>query len=115
MWTRRNPENDIKTGGVSINRDKSTGEIRMLRWWCPAYSGREFVSGSSPGTAGTGRYDVKREMQVRLPDSAPNCETGGGARGKAKPFTICKWDVLRAWEVVKANQGTSLQSFQTSQ
>ena len=64
MWTRRNPEIDIKTGGVSINRDKSTGEFRMLCWWCPAYSGREFVSGSSQGTAGTGRYDVKKEMQV---------------------------------------------------
>ena len=45
MWTRRNPEIDIKTGGVSIRWDKSASEFRMLRRWCPAYSGRDFVPG----------------------------------------------------------------------
>ena len=45
MWTRRNPEIDIKTGGVSIRRDQSAGEFRMLRRGCPAYSGRDSVPG----------------------------------------------------------------------
>ena len=36
----------------------------MLRRWCPAYSGRDSVSGSFLGTAGTSRYDDKGEMQV---------------------------------------------------
>ena len=49
--------------------------------------------------------NVERRDNVRRPDSALNCETGGGAEGKANPFTICKWDVLRAWELVKANRG----------
>lgn len=48
---------------------------------------------------------VERRDNVRQPDSAPNCKTGGGDGGKAKPFIICKWDVLRAWELVRANQG----------
>ncbi|MEJ2045376.1 MAG: ISAs1 family transposase [Reinekea sp.] len=38
---------DIKTEGVSISRDQSTSEFRMLRGWCPAYSGRNSVLGSS--------------------------------------------------------------------
>lgn len=45
MWTRRNPETDIKTGGVSISRDESASEFRMLCRRCPAYSGRDSVSG----------------------------------------------------------------------
>ena len=45
MWTRRNPETDIKTGGVSIFRDESASELRMLCRRCPAYSGRESVLG----------------------------------------------------------------------
>ncbi|PIE02042.1 MAG: hypothetical protein CSA79_00190 [Thiothrix nivea] len=45
MWTRRHPETDIKTGGVSIRREESAGEFRMLCRWCPAYSGRDFVPG----------------------------------------------------------------------
>jgi len=46
MLTRRNPENDIKTGGVSIPRDKLAGEFRMLCRRCPAYSGHDSVLGS---------------------------------------------------------------------
>lgn len=45
MWTRRNPETDIKTRGVSIFWDKFASEFRMLRRLCPAYSGRDLVSG----------------------------------------------------------------------
>ena len=45
MWTRRNPETDIKTEGVSILRDKSASELRILCRWCPAYSRRDSVSG----------------------------------------------------------------------
>ena len=47
MWTRRKPETDIKTRGVSIFWDKSASELRMLRRRCPAYSGRDLVSGFS--------------------------------------------------------------------
>jgi len=47
MWTRRNPETGIKTKGVSISWDKSMSEFRMLHRRCPAYSGRESISGSS--------------------------------------------------------------------
>lgn len=46
MWTRRNPETDIKTKGVSISWDKSMSKLRMLHRRCPAYSGRESISGS---------------------------------------------------------------------
>ena len=45
MWTRRNPETDIKTGGVSIRWEESVGKFRMLHRWCPAYSGRDSVPG----------------------------------------------------------------------
>jgi len=46
MLTRRNPENDIKTEGVSIPRDKLAGEFRMLCRRCPAYSRHDSVLGS---------------------------------------------------------------------
>jgi hypothetical protein len=46
MWTRRNPETDIKTRGVSTSWDESVSELRMLRRRCPAYSGRDLVPGS---------------------------------------------------------------------
>ena len=64
MWTRRNPETDIKTGGVSISRDKSASEFRMLCRRCPAYSGRDSISVLSVGTAGTSHHDVKGEIQI---------------------------------------------------
>lgn len=51
--------------------------------------------------------NVERRGDIKQPCSAPNCDAGGGAGAKAKPFTIEKWDVYRAWELVKANKGTA--------
>ena len=51
--------------------------------------------------------NVERRGDIKQPCSAPNCEAGGGAGSKAKPFTIDKWDVYRAWELVKANKGAA--------
>ncbi len=64
MWTRRNPETDIKTRGVSISWDKLAGEFRMLRRRCPAYSGRESVSGSSWELREPVVMMLKGEMQI---------------------------------------------------
>ncbi len=64
MFTRRKPEIDIKTRGVSILWDKFTSELRMLCKRCPAYSGRDCVLGFLVGTAGTSRHDVKGEIQI---------------------------------------------------
>jgi|AntRauMFilla1563_2_1112583.scaffolds.fasta_scaffold06824_3 hypothetical protein len=47
MLTRRNPETDIKTGGVSILREQFASELRRLCKRCPAYSGHDSVPGSS--------------------------------------------------------------------
>ena len=77
MLTRRNTENDIKTGGVSISRDKLAGELRMLCKWCPAYSGRD----SLPGFPWELREPViampreKRESN-RASVRVPMCDTG---------------------------------------
>lgn len=46
MLTRRKPETDIKTGGVSISREQFASELRRLCKRCPAYSGHDFVPGS---------------------------------------------------------------------
>ena len=51
--------------------------------------------------------NVERRGDIKQPCSAPNCDAGGGAGSKAKPFTIDKWDVYRAWELVKANKGAA--------
>lgn len=51
--------------------------------------------------------NVERRGDIKQPCPAPNCDAGGGAGSKAKPFTIEKWDVYRAWELVKANKGTA--------
>ncbi|WP_240479542.1 hypothetical protein [Pseudoalteromonas rubra] len=51
--------------------------------------------------------NVERRGNVKPPFPAPNCKAGGGAGVKAKPFAIDKWDVYRAWELVKANQGAA--------
>lgn len=50
---------------------------------------------------------VERRDNVRLPDPLPNCSTGGGSVIQAKPFTLDKWEVYRAWEQVKANAGAA--------
>ncbi len=50
---------------------------------------------------------VERRGNVRPPYQSPNCHAGGGVVVKAKPFTIDKWDVYRAWEMVKANKGAA--------
>ena len=73
MWTRRNPETDIKTGGVSIFRDKSASVLRMLCRRCPAYSGRDSISGflwelrEPVITMLKGEIQVTELMSMRVP------------------------------------------------
>ena len=73
MWTRRNPETDIKTGGVSIFRDQFASELRMLCKRCPAYSGHDSVLGFSWElrepviTMFKGEIQVTELMSMRVP------------------------------------------------
>ncbi len=73
MWTRRNPETDIKTGGVSISRDQFASEFRMLCKRCPAYSGHDSVLGFTWElrepviTMFKGEVQVTELMSMRVP------------------------------------------------
>ncbi|MDB6374716.1 hypothetical protein [Photorhabdus bodei] len=49
--------------------------------------------------------NVERRGHVKRPCPVSNCQTGGDAEVKAKPFVIDKRDVHRAGLLVKANQG----------
>ena len=51
---------------------------------------------------------VERRNNIRQPGSGSNCiRAGGGTEIQAKPFAIDKWQVYRAWQLVKANDGAA--------
>ncbi|WP_202924587.1 hypothetical protein [Photorhabdus bodei] len=51
--------------------------------------------------------NVERRGHVKQPCPVSNCQTGGDAGVKAKPFVIDKRDVHRAGLLVKANQSVA--------